>query len=228
VIEQGLLWRGRVVPGTDWVLRDSSAWYTRGDDDVFVRAEPVELLTFHWTAGPRRAGLFAAQKTYRAMQARRKDNGEEMSVSAQFVLADDGALFQLADLELGCFHAHRELNRRGIGIEWTCPGTEANATRLGAPEKGELREVAGTTVRALRPSQAALATALRFSELCLSLPQPTFDVARYAYTRRDRLGAIEIRRARGVVEHYHATGTTKFDAAGFFVDHLAASGWPHG
>jgi hypothetical protein len=226
-IEQGLLWRGRVVPGTDWVLRDSSAWYTRGDDDVFVRSEPVELLTFHWTAGPRRAGLVAAQKTYRAMQARRKDNGEEMSVSAQFVLADDGALFQLADLELGCFHAHREFNRRGIGIEWTSPGTETNANRLGVPEKGERRTVAGSTVMALRPSPAALATALRFAELCVNLPQPAFNVARFAHTRRERFGAHEIRRARGVVEHYHATGTTKVDAAGFFVDHLAAAGWPH-
>lgn len=235
MIERGLLYQGRVIPGTDWILRDSAAWYSRGDDDVYVRSFPIRLLTEHWTAGPRRNGELAALKTYRAMQARRKDNGEEMSVSAQFVCSNDGLLFQLADLELCCVHADREFNRGGISVENAYPGTEAQSEKIGAPEVGEIRDVAGTKVKALRPSGAMLETAARFAELLASLRgdrrflingMPLFDLPRVAYTRRTRLTGAEMRAAKGVVEHFHAASTTKVDAAGYFVDYVAKQpGW---
>lgn len=221
-LEHGLLYHGKIIPGSEWVLRDPSAWYSPGDDDVYVRVGAPEILTYHWTAGPRRGGLFAAQKTYRAMQARRKNNGEEMSVSAQMVLADDGQIFQLADLELCCVHADREFNRRGVGIEYTLPGTVARAEELDRPsDPHERRLVAGHYVDALVPSPAALATAVKFAEFMAA----SFGIPRITYTRRTRLNGREMREAKGAVEHFHAVSTTKVDAAGFFVDALAAAGW---
>lgn len=234
-LERGMLYQGRVIPGSEFVLRHPNAWYTRGDDDVYARMEPIRLVTSHWTAGPRRNGELAALRTYAAMQARRKDNGDEMSVSAQFVQSDDGFIFQLADLELCCIHADRAFNQRGISIEYAMPGTEARAQEIGRPETGVERLVAGTKVRALRPSQAALDTFLRFANLLVSLQDdrrfmlgssPLFDLDRRAYTRRTRFTPPEMRQCSGAVEHYHAASTTKVDAAGWFVDHLAANGWP--
>lgn len=235
MIERGLVYQGKVIPGTEWILRDSTAWYSKGDDDVYARSFPIRLLTEHWTAGPRRNGELAAQKTYRAMQARRKDNGEEMSVSAQFVRSNDGLLFQLADLELCCVHADREFNRGGTSVENAYPGTQAQSEKLGAPEQGEARIVAGTKVMALRPTQAMLDSSARFVELLASLRgdrrflingAPLFDLPRVAYTRRTRLSGAEMRSAKGVVEHFHAVSTEKVDAAGWFVDHAAKQpGW---
>lgn len=234
-ISTGMVYQGRVIEGSDFVQRSSDAWYSAGDDDVYRRTSPIYLLTGHWTAGPRRAGVEAAVRTYRAMQARRKDNGEEMSVSAQFVLSDDGVLTQLADLELCCVHAAKLFNVRGLSVEYTMPGTEQNAHRIGRPEEGVERVVAGEKVRALRPSPAALATMLRFANLLASLhsdkryligSRPLFQLDRHAYTRRERFTGQEMLSCSGMVEHFHAAGTTKVDAAGWFVDHLAAAGWP--
>lgn len=235
VLERGMLFRGRVIPGSEFVLRHPNAWYTRGDDDVYARSGPIRLLTAHWTAGPRRVGELAALRTYAAMQARRKENGDEMSVSAQFVQSDDGLIFQLADLELCCIHADRAFNQRGISIEYTMPGTQARATEIGRPEEGVERLVAGTKVLALRPSAAALATFARFANLIAGLfgdtrfklgSDPLFELERRTYTRRTRLRAPEMQTCSGVLEHFHAASTTKVDAAGWFVDHLAANGWP--
>jgi hypothetical protein len=229
VIESGLLIDGLVIPNTSWIQRDSSAWYTTGDDDVYRRAAPARLITYHWTAGPRRTGATAAQRTYKAMQARRKANGEEMSVSAQFVISDDGLLFQLADLKLCCVHADVLFNRGGIGVEYTYPGTVANAEEIKSPVGAvEIRSVAGRKVECLLPSSAALATAVRFSELLVSLKNPRLAVQRVAYTQRERMTRTQMAKASGVLEHYHAESTTKVDAAGFFVDAHAAAGWPAG
>lgn len=222
MIESGLLYNGKVIPGSEWILRDTDAWYPLGDDDTYPRKEDPSLIVWHWTAGPRRQGPFAAQKTYRAMQARRKDNGEEMSVSAQMVLSDDGELFQLADLNLCCVHADKRFNLRGVSIEYTLPGTVKQAEKLQVPSMpNQRRLVAGDYIEALVPSPAALATAVRFAELLAV----RFNIPRVAYTRRTRFTGKDMRLARGACEHYHAASTTKVDAAGFFVDALAAAGW---
>lgn len=222
-IERGLLFNGKIIPGSDWISRDSSAWYIPGDDDVYARTLPIELLIFHWTAGPRRIGVTAAQRTYRAMQARKKDNGAEMSVSAQMVLADDGGLFQLADLGLCCVHAHQQFNMRGVSVEYACPGTSAQAIKLGGDpaERTETRRVASGIVKCVLPSPEALATAVRFAELM----HTAFGVPRRAHTQRDRFTAPEMFTVKGAAEHFHAHKTTKVDAAGFFVDALAKAGW---
>ena len=229
MIEHGLLIDGKVVEGTEWILRDSAAWYTGGDDDVYPRLQKIRLCTYHWTAGPRRAGLNAAQRTYAAMQARRKDNGAEMSVSAQMVLSDAGQMFQLADLRLCCVHADMLFNRRGVSVEYTFPGTVENAEKINSPVGVvEQRELLGRRIDCLLPSSAALATAVRFSELLVSLKHPRLAMERVAYTQRDRMTRTEMANASGVLEHYHAESTKKIDVAGYFVDAHAAAGWHRG
>lgn len=219
---KGLLDHGVVVPGTDWVVRDTEAWYEAGDDDIYARERPPELLTGHWTAGPRRSGYAAAQKTYRAMQARRKDDGKEMSVSAQFVLSDDGIVTQLADLKWCCVHADRQFNLRGISLEYAFPGTVAQAAKLGETAGPfERRRVAEAYVQCVTPSAAALAAYVKWAEMLAK----RFDIPKIAYTRTYRLTTAEMKTVKGAVEHYHAASTTKVDAAGFLCGALVAAGW---
>lgn len=219
---RGLLDNGVVVPGTEWVVRDSEAWYDAGDDDIYLRERPPEILVGHWTAGPRRTGYAAAQKTYRAMQARRKDNGAEMSVSAQFVLSDDGIVTQLADLKWCCVHADRLFNLRGLSLEYAFPGTVAQAAKLGeVGGPAERRRVAEAYVQCVTPSEAALKAYVRWADMLAS----RFDIPKIAYTRTSRFDMREMRTAKGACEHFHAASTTKVDAAGFLTGALVAAGW---
>lgn len=221
-VETGMLYKGKVVPNTSWVSRSSSAWYPPKDDDTFFRQKTPSLIIYHWTAGPRRLGEPAAIGTYNAMQARRKADGTDTSVSAQFVLSDDGSVWQLADLSMGCYHAEGEFSRRGIGIEYAFPGTQQNAKRFSG-DIGEVstRFVGGRKVVCVQPTKAALDTAVRLSETLSSL----FGIPKVTNVSREKFTPQKMKTAVGVAEHFHAAKTTKLDAGGFFVDHHLQFGW---
>ena len=235
--EYGIVYNGVVLPGTERVVRFPDAgWYDPKDDDVTAR-KPLknnpdgilEILTFHWTAGHLKFGPEGALDVYRAMQARRKDNGEEMSVSASFVITTSGDIVQLADLNLVCYHAHREFNLRGVGVEWTSPGTRKQAAKLGILEGPGLKEVViekrkylnGSSVQAVVPPAVVLEAAVWLANtlaLVAGLPKVT-------HTLRTQFAPRKMGSVRGAVEHFQAANTEKVDCAGFFVDALAKAGW---
>lgn len=235
--EYGIVYKGVVLPDTDRVVRfPDVGWYDRKDDDVTAR-KPLknrpdailDILTFHWTAGHLKFEPEDALDVYRAMQARRKENGEEMSVSANFVITTSGYIVQLADLNLSCVHAHREFNLRGVGVEWSSPGTRKQAAKLGIPEGLGLKEVIiekrrylnGFSVQAVVPPAAVLDSAVWLANALArvaGLPRVT-NTLRTQFTTR-QMGSV-----RGVVEHFQAANTEKVDCAGFFVDALAKAGW---
>ena len=235
--EYGIVYNGVVLPDTDRVVRFPDAgWYDPKDDDVTPRPKLkkspeaiLEILTFHWTAGHLKFGPEGALDVYRAMQARRKENGEEMSVSVSFVITTSGDIVQLADLNLSCFHAHREFNSRGVGVEWTSPGTQKQATKLGILEGSGLKEVTfekrkylnGSSVQAVVPPQVVLDAAVWLANTLARVA----GLPKVTNTLRTQFAPRQMGSVRGVVEHFQAANTEKVDCAGFFVDALAKAGW---
>jgi hypothetical protein len=156
------------------------------------------------------------------MQARRKDNGAEMSVSAQFVLSDDGIMTQLADMMYCCVHADRQFNLRGTSCEYTSPGTRTRAAELGDTAGPFVRRrVAEAYVECVVPSDAAIKTYVRWANLMAD----RYGFPKIAHTRTRRFSPVELRTAKGAGDHFHAASTTKVDAAGLFTEALVAAGW---
>lgn len=222
IIEFGLVKGGVVLSNTEFVSRSSNAWYSDTDDDVFRRRHDPKLIVGHWTASARRPGVTAADRTFANMNARRRANGSDMKVSAQFVIADDGTVWQLADLKLGCFHASNTFSTSGIGIEYSFPGTAKLAKVFKETGPTETRSVAGKTLVCAVPSPAALAG---FAKLANTLAD-LYHIPKVSHTSRTRFTTKQMLESVGVVEHFHAKGTTKLDAGGYFVDYMATQpGW---
>lgn len=144
-IERGLIVGGQVVPGTERIIRDPSAWWdwkTRGDrHDIVRRDDEVNLLVGHWTAGT------ASTKdteddgpvVVRRMKARKsqKREGQSLKCSVGFVIAADAdtdkdSEFGIASIwqtmDIGGSHAgihvgRGEINRRSVGVEIVSVGT---------------------------------------------------------------------------------------------------------
>lgn len=224
-IERGLVLDGRVLPGTDWILRDSAAWWSLPADaaDLRARTEPISLLVGHWTGGHPRTGPTAGPRVVSAMRAREREDGTPMSVSIHFVIGWDGLTWQTADLAHVALHAGgRTTNGRSVGVETCWPGTADQARRLAVDGVEERRLVRGRAVRCLRPSDELVASWVRLARV-LSAPE----------TRRLTDGRIAIDRVcasprlpvSGAAEHMSVPGTTKVDAAGYLLDALRADGW---
>lgn len=234
---RGLVIRGAVVPGTELVERHPDAWWSWDDprDRADLRRRPagdVTALVGHWTAGPVREGEEAPVATVRAMRARRREDGELMSVSVHFLIGWDGRIWQLADLGVVTIHAGSAINPYSIGVETTWPGTEELATgiaaslrRRGKPapaayvQRPEKRIARGRPLLCVPPSAALLRGWVALAELLAALPAETGIVI-------PRQLALEpARRRRGALEHQHVERSTKPDAAGYLVDALVAAGW---
>jgi hypothetical protein len=209
VTARGALYRGQIIPGSDFILRDPSAWFApeTDPDDVEPRAasEVQTQATAHWTGGHCITGPRTARRVIHSMRARLRENGEPMSVSIGFVAGWDGQIWQTADLSMRTIHAGRRFNRAGPGIECTWPGTAKQGKTLGYEFARERRRgCRGRAVWCMPPSPELLAGVREW----------------WAWLSRVSLPGLEIRTLR---EHMHAPGTTKNDAAGYVIDACAGA-----
>jgi hypothetical protein len=236
VIERGLVVAGRVIPGTEWCIRDSSAWFRPGGLGTRERALVVNVLGGHWTAGEAGTGTYDddGPRVYRVMRARTRDDGTPLDVGIHFVigacdeLATFAGIWQLADPGLvATVHVgDRAINKRSIGVEVVSAGMPGpldtrHRQRTTVPLLGRIR-----TVLQFFPGQ--LGTWVRLAETLanldghagISIPRrvPSFGASR-------RFSRGEARAWRGAMEHVHVPTTTKIDAAGLLVDALADAGW---
>lgn len=226
-IEHGIVVGGRVIPGTERVIRDSRAWWTEGRETRLRAGATVDMLIGHWTAGPARTGPGAGLSLWRAMEARLNAHGEDLSVSVQLSISWDGLVFQHADLEVGCVHVGaRPIIRRSIGVECMWPGTQAQASRLAVAGPAVSREIDGGRARCLLPSDELLAS---WRWLADTLTGPEAHAAGLRIPRRTlglRRTLYELARSGGGVGE-HATlprgVPVKIDACGLLMD---ATGYP--
>lgn len=232
-LEHGLLVAGEVIAGTEFILRDSTAWWDWSvlSDRPDLRSRngtKVSLLVGHWTAGNPRTGPLAGPKVVRAMRERRRDDDGDgvidkddplMSVSVHFVIGWDGLIWQTADLSIATVHVGTNINRRSVGVECCWPGTAEQALRLGVDGPCETRRVRGRPIVCLKPSDALVASWARLARV-LSTPglaPSVVDIPRVVGR-----GPMPL---SGAGEHWMAPGTTKVDAAGYLMDALRADGW---
>jgi hypothetical protein len=223
-VEHGLLIAGEVIAGTEFVLRDSSAWWDWSvlADRPDLRSRngtKATLLVGHWTGGNPRTGPTAGPRVVQAMRGRKREDGTDMSVSIHFVIGWDGLVWQTADLSIATVHVGTNINRRSIGVECCWPGTAEQALRLGVDGPCETRRVRGRPVVCLKPSDALVASWTRLARV-LSAPglgSPVVDIPRLVGTTGMPLS--------GAGEHWMAPSTTKVDAAGYLLDALKADGW---
>lgn len=228
--DTGILYRGAVLPGTDWVVRDPRAWWADGDRGTVRQIEAPRVIVGHWGGGAAHEGPSAALRQVRNMKAR------EDEVSCHFSISWDGIVTQTADLATGTIHCSRLWNRTGVGVETCWPGTEAQARRLGLHGGAVLpRRVLGSGVRVYEPSDDLVAAWVRLAETlaaALAIPRVVAPAER-------AMTAAEAREFRGAAEHYStpysvrqrartAAGKPsgkKIDAAGLLLDALVARGW---
>jgi len=226
-IEHGIVVGGRVIPGTERVIRDGAAWWTEGRETRPRDGATIDMLIGHWTAGPARTGPGAGRSLFRAMEGRQNAHGEDLSVSVQMSISWDGLIWQHADLATGCVHVGaRPIIRRSLGVECMWPGTQAQAVRLGVGGPAVTREIDGTRARCLMPSDALL-EAWRW--LADSLTGPEARASGLRIPRRVlglRRTLYELARSEGGVGE-HATlprgSPVKIDACGLLMD---ATGYP--
>lgn len=225
--ERGLLVVGELVPGTDWIRRDPSAWWAPQMRGTRKRAPVTDLLVGHWTAGyPRTTD--AGPKVVRSMRARERD-GRPLNVGIHFVIGWDGQVWQTADPgRVATVHVGRgEINARSIGVECCWPGTVRQARRLGVEGPGERARLPAGPVDVLLPSADLIGAWCRLADTLAGLdgrggvriprqvPEPLTG----------RLSVAQSRRWQGALEHLSVPGTTKIDAAGLLLGALLDAGW---
>ena len=226
LLETGILLNGQRLPGTDWILRDSRAWFAADDADAPPRRHwPVTTVTYHWTGGAAKVGPEAGRDVVRNMKARKRDDGSLMSVSCHFVVSWDGMVFQVADLARMTIHAGRVLNRDGIGVEQCWPGYEGQMLKLGGNGGVQRRLVNGSRVDCMMPSPLMLEASMRLAETLASLPSSTRIAVPRVVAPQRRLRPAEAAAFRGACEHASSPGSGKLDCAWYVTDALAANGW---
>lgn len=230
-VGRGIVIGGVVQPGTDWILRDSSAWWAADERGTKPRTGPVDVLVGHWTASQPDTGPGAGPKTVRNMKARRRPDGTLMNVGIHFVIAWDGLVWQTCDLEVATIHVgNAAINARSIGVECDWPGTAAQASRLGVAGRTHRRVVAGSPVHVLDPAPEMIASWVGLADTLAAIRHPAIALPRQVPHDRDgallvdRMKPKALRRYRGALEHLHMP-TTKIDAAGVLVNALAGAGW---
>lgn len=242
MIERGIVVGGRVIPGTDWCLRDSDAWWGAGERGVTRRDRRASILLGHWTAGNDHDGPVTASRVVRAMKARRRPDGAPLAVAIHFVIAagtpdtDHALVWQTCDLALAATHVgSRGVNAGSIGVEVVSPGTVAQAARLGGSRRPVVeREIAGDRVHALALWRSQLCTWIRLADTVAALDGDETGIAVARCVPLDRDGALLADRfspARqrswsGAQEHLHVPGTRKADAATLLIGSLHEHGWP--
>jgi hypothetical protein len=223
IIERGIIIDGIVLPGTERVIRDSSAWWTAGRE-TRPRRYPIELLVGHWTAGHTREGPTAGPRLWRAMESRRAADGGDLSVSVHFSVAWDGLIWQHLDLAHAAVHVgHRPTITRSIGVECMWPGTARQAARLGAHGQTVVRRVDGQRIECMRPSDELLESWRWLAETLAAARDSRIAIPRRVAPPDRRLTLAQLAQMRGCIEHMHLPDTRKIDACGLLTESL---GWP--
>lgn len=227
-IDTGILVDGVRMPGTDFVLRDSRAWWTPGTPGCHLRSSlDVYRLVGHWTAGRAHVGPDAAMRVYNGMRGRLKPDGvTPLDVGIHFVISWDGMVFQTMDLALKAIHVgSREINETSVGVECCWPGTVANMQRFGLSGQ----EVTGIAdqkpVHCMRPPDALLESWVRLAWTLNGHMPDGFGVPPHVPATLSRFTTKQMRTYRGAMEHWHVRGTTKVDAAGILCAQLKKNGW---
>lgn len=224
-LARGIVQGGAVIAGTERVLRDPAAWWEPGTSDVRPRAgHRPRLIVGHWGGGRHHEGPNAARKMVANMNARRRDDGEDMSVSCHFVISWDGFVFQVADLDTAAVHVgSRPVIRRSIGVEIAWCGYESQAQRLGIDGVHILpRVVDGQRLRVVRPSDAIVEA---WAWLAETLATVCGIPRRVPRSSTAILRAADLATREGAIEHLTLGSPQKRDAAGLLLDELAALGW---
>lgn len=227
--ERGIVLAGRVLPGTEWVHRDAAAWWAPGTNDTRSRVHgratySPGVIVGHWTGGHHREGPGTARRVVAAMNARRREDGSDLSVSCHFVIGWDGLVWQTADLRDATVHVgDRVLLRRSIGVETAWCGYESQARKLGIEGvRVVTRALAGRATRLVAPSDALVASWVRLcGELAAALGIPREVPAMPS-------AALPLSRARarvGAIEHAQVGNPDKRDAGGLLLEALRDSGW---
>lgn len=246
--ERGLVVAGVLVPGTDWVRRDPAYWWTSGRG-TRRRAETVDLLVGHWTAGE--AGAYDPDgptgplteydddgpRVVRVMRSRKRSDGSPLNVGIHFVIgACDPAesyapIWQTADPGLtATVHVGKgEINARSIGVEVISAGLPGRADVRSRPRQRV--SIRGREVEALAFYRGQMRTWVALAEALarldgtagIHIPRrvPDFGADR-------RLKMPELRSYAGAMEHLHMPGTTKIDAGGMLIGALRDAGWATG
>lgn len=257
-IERGLLVNGEVIPNTEYIIRDSDAWWDidvpSHRHDLEKRADVVDLLVGHWTAGT--AGTADTEddgvKVWRAMRARKsRKNNRSLRVSVGIIVsADDdpddknaeASVWQCMDIgKLAGIHVGKAMiNKRSVGVEIVSTGFPYRR------KNGKLSEwnprgrevlktpLLGRNVEVANFFDSQYLAWRRLAEDLASLdPQEHgFDIPRQVpmldgelMTQR-RMTVPELRKWKGAMEHFHMHGTTKVDAGGLLVKDLHENaGW---
>ena len=224
---RGIIHGGRVLsPRFDRVMRDPAAMWSKGRE-TRPRKLPVDLHISHWTAGHCREGLDAGARLFRAMESRKGDAGNDLTVSINFSVSWDGLIFQHLDLRT-CAAVHvgrRDVYERSLGTEFMWPGASKQARRLGIAHAPELRTWGAQRIECMPPSPAMLEAARWLFDALCDLGDETDGevcIPRIAASR-ERLSVREMRDFKGFAEHGSMPGSTKVDCAGYMLDALEAS-----
>lgn len=216
-IEHGIVVGGTVLPGTERVIRDPDAWWAEPSDDIYPRkGYRIDRIVGHWTAGNAHTGPNAGRKLYRAMVARKREDGEPMDVSVHFGISWDGLVFQLANLDNATIHVARKVNLRSVGVECMWPGTMRQAAKVGMPAAhAVIGQARGQRIEVYPPSDELIASWRWLAETLASAQHPMLTIPR-------KRGSMD---RPGVLEHCDIEGPkqTKVDAAGLLI---GALGWP--
>jgi len=229
-LEHGIVHRGVVLSGSERVIRDPLATWTKGRE-TRDRAAVTDVITGHWTAGHHRIGPGAGLRLFRAMEARKsKDGSRDLSVSIHFGVAWDGGIWQYLDLSIAAVHVGlRHVIARSIGIEPMWAGTSRQARKLGIAHTPESRTWRAQRIDVCPPSDAMREAVVWLCEYLASdvvreATNGAIDIPHRVAPKRS-LTMPEMRRFRGLCEHASLPGTDKIDAAGEHIDALAARGW---
>lgn len=232
----GLIIAGELVPGTDWIRRDPSAWWRCGERGTRRRADTIDLLVGHWTGGEATLRSYDDDGPHvvRSMKGRKRADGRPLNVGIHFVIGacdhedEIAPVWQTADPgEVATVHVGQGwINARSIGVEVVSAGRPGPADvrsrpRLAVPLLGKAE-----TVLAFYPGQ--LRAWVRLAEtlaaldgrggICIPRHVPETLACR-------RFTVPEAKRWRGAMEHLHCPGTTKRDAGGLLVEALLDAGW---
>lgn len=244
--ERGLVLDGTVLPGTDWIRRDPAHWWQPGERGTRARAETLDLLVGHWTAGeagtrdrdgdgPLTSYDDDGPRVVRVMRSRISPRtGGPMNIGIHFVIgacspdAEWAPVWQTADPGLTAVtHVGMgSVNRRSIGVEVVSAGLPGPldlrrrpVTRQ--PILGRMRDVLRFYEGQLR-TWVALAEELASMDGYFGINIPRRIPAQLAARRFTR---PEQARYSGAMEHLHVPNTKKIDAGGMLVEALADAGW---
>lgn len=243
--ERGLVIAGEVVPATEWIRRDPAHWWSSGRG-TRRRAETVDLLVGHWTAGeagtrdhdgdgPLTAYDDDGPRVVRVMRGRKNGRtGAPLNVGIHFVIgacdpaSDFAPIWQTADpgLTATVHLGSGWINARSIGVEVVSAGLPGPADVRRRPRARV--PLLGREVEVLRFYRGQIATWVALAELLAALDgERGIRIPRVvpAFGADRRFTAEELRGYAGAMEHLHAPGTRKIDAGGTLIAALAAAGW---